>query len=99
MKAALRPKDLKTLRDIFKRFPEVKEARIFGSRANGAAKRSSDIDLAVRAPAMNAEKWSAFREAVEEAPIIFEYDLVRFDKLPAGPLRKKILTQGISIYP
>lgn len=47
----LREVDLERLRAVFRRFPEVRRVLVFGSRATGTAKRASDVDLAVEAPA------------------------------------------------
>lgn len=99
MAVSIRPKDLEMLLGIFGRYPKILEVRIFGSRAKGSAKRASDIDLAVSAPAMTVQKWSQLQEDLEGAPIIFEYDLVRLDELPPGALREKILKEGKRIYP
>jgi len=95
----LRDKDLPVLRDIFARFPEVREARVFGSRALGHARRASDIDLAVTAPEMSPRAWSDLCGAIEEAPIIYHIDVVRTEKLPDGPFKDKIGREGVTIYP
>ena len=47
---ALRDQDLAVLHRAFRRFPCVREVRLFGSRATGHAGRASDIDLAISAP-------------------------------------------------
>ena len=93
----LREVDLGRLRAIFRRFPEVRRVVVFGSRATGTAKRASDVDLAVDAPGMSDDAWSECRAALEEAPLILEVDVVRFDTLPPGPLAEAIRRDGIPI--
>jgi len=95
----LRNKDLETLRRTFRRFPSVREVKLFGSRANGTAKRASDIDLAVYAPEASISEWSSIREAIEETPIIHEFDIVRPEVTTSARLLEKIASQGITIYP
>lgn len=53
----LRHSDLIALRSILRRYPAVRQARIFGSRATGNARRASDIDLAISAPDISATEW------------------------------------------
>jgi predicted nucleotidyltransferase len=95
----VRPQDLQVLRSLFGRFPKVREVVLFGSRATGTARRASDIDLAVSAPEASAEEWLALREAIDEAPIIFEFDVVRREALASESLRRAIDRDGVRIYP
>lgn len=94
-----RRKDLETLRGIFVRFPEVTSVRVFGSRVAGSARRASDIDLAVSAPEMSASAWSDLRTALDDAPIIYDMDIVRVETLADEKLRTRIDSEGIEIYP
>lgn len=95
----LRDKDLATLRRTFMRFPCIREVRVFGSRANGSARRASDIDLAISAPDATAEQWLELTDAIEETPIIYEFDLVRTDRTENARLMEKIACEGVAIYP
>ncbi|MCE9636480.1 MAG: nucleotidyltransferase domain-containing protein [Planctomycetes bacterium] len=96
---ALRDQDLAVLRSTFRRFPCVREVRLFGSRATGHARRASDIDLAISAPDATADQWLEFTEALEEAPIIYEFDVVRTDRALSPRLVEQIAREGVSIYP
>jgi predicted nucleotidyltransferase len=96
---ALREKDLEVLRGIARRFPVVREVRIFGSRATGEARRASDIDLAISAPTASAAEWSDICEALEEAPLIYELDVVRPERMADERLMEKIERDGVLVYP
>jgi predicted nucleotidyltransferase len=96
---ALRDKDLAVLRDAFQRFPVVREVRVFGSRATGHAGRASDLDLAISAPDATPSEWSDLCEALENAPLIYELDLVRPEQTTSPRLKEKIESEGIPIYP
>lgn len=99
MKAlALRDQDLAALLRTFRRFPWVREVRLFGSRATGHARRASDIDLAVSAPDATADQWLEFAEALDEAPIIYEFDVVRAERAHNPRLMEKIAREGVTIY-
>jgi predicted nucleotidyltransferase len=95
----LRERDLAVLRRIFEGFPWVREVRLFGSRATGHARRASDIDLAISAPDATSAQWLALTQALEEAPIIYEFDLVRTELADNPRLLDKIAREGLSIYP
>lgn len=96
---ALRDKDLAVLRRTLRRFPCVREVRLFGSRATGHARRASDIDLAISAPDASAAQWLELAEAIEEAPVIYEIDLVHTERIHNCPLMEKIAREGVPIYP
>jgi uncharacterized protein len=95
----LRDRDLAVLRRTFCRFPGVREVRLFGSRATGHARRASDIDLAISAPDATADQWQEFTDALEAAPIIYEFDLVRTEHAHSPRLIEKIAREGVPIYP
>jgi predicted nucleotidyltransferase len=95
----LRPRDLGVLVSTFRRFPSVREVRVFGSRATGHARRASDIDLAISAPNASAAQWLALTEALDEAPIIYEIDVIRTDQTLNPRLIDKITREGLTIYP
>ena len=96
---ALRDQDLATLRRTFRRFPCVREVRLFGSRATGTARRASDIDLAISAPDATADQWLELTEALDEVPIIYEFDVVRAERAHNPRLIEKIACEGVPIYP
>jgi len=95
---ALRDRDLAALRRTFYRFPCVREVRLFGSRATGHARRASDIDLAISAPDATAAQWLELTDAIQEAPIIYEFDIVRTDRTHNPRLIEKIACEGVPIY-
>jgi len=96
---ALRSKDLAVLRAACRRFPAVQEVRVFGSRATATARRASDLDLAISAPHATAREWSEICDALENAPLIYELDLVRLDRATNDRLKQKIAREGVTVYP
>jgi predicted nucleotidyltransferase len=96
---ALREQDLDVLRRTFHRFPSVREVRVFGSRATGHARRASDIDLAISAPDATAAEWLELTGVLDEAPIIYELDVVRTERTENARLLEKIAREGLPIYP
>ena len=99
MKLALREKDLSVLRQTFRHFPAVRGVRVFGSRATGQARRASDLDLAISAPEATAAEWADLCAALEEAPLIYELDVVRAEGSLIPRLLEKIKREGVPVYP
>lgn len=95
---ALRPKDSAVLRQTLQRFQSVREVRVFGSRATGAARRASDLDLAITAPNATASEWADLCEALETAPLIYELDIVRTERTTNERLKEKIAREGVMVY-
>ena len=96
---ALRDRDLDVLRNTFRRFPCVRGVSLFGSRATGHTRRASDIDLAISAPDATADQWLELTDALEAAPIIYEFDLVHIERTHNPRLIEKIARDGVPIYP
>lgn len=95
----LRPKDLAVLRATLRQFPTVRAARIFGSRATGTARRASDLDLAIQAPDATDGEWFDLCDALDNAPLIYELDLVREERVLSPRLRDIIAREGVAVYP
>ena len=71
---------------------------LFGSRARGDADDRSDIDLAVKAPAVSDEDWLKLLGKVEEQPwTLLHVDLVRWEE-SSPRLREAIAREGVVLY-
>ena len=99
MLPGLRDKDIDTLRSTFRHFSFVREVRVFGSRANGIARRSSDLDLAIFSPEATPAEWAELCDALQNTPIIYVLDIVRPEQVADERLKAKIAREGITIYP
>lgn len=85
--------------DIFKKYPHVKKVLIFGSRAKGTEKPSSNFDLAIMGPEMSEIEFNRLWVEVNELPIIFKLDIIHWDTLSNERLKEKILIEGKKFYP
>ncbi|MGH7965703.1 MAG: nucleotidyltransferase domain-containing protein [Candidatus Binatia bacterium] len=93
----LTPHEIDLIRAVFRRFPAIREVALYGSRAKGAYRPESDIDLAlvgvdddVQAEAVAAE--------LDELPLPYQFDVKAYDSIKYGPLRDHIARVGISLY-
>lgn len=99
MKApALSEDELRQVRRVISRHPEVREAKLFGSRAKGTHSTYSDVDLALWGDidALGAE---AIAAELDELPLPYLYDVKPFAAIKHPPLREHIERVGIRIYP
>ncbi len=76
--------------DRIKSFPFVEAIYLFGSRARGDAHERSDIDLAIVCPSADIKDWLIVQEILENAPVLNQIDVVRYDTLKDGLFKRKI---------
>ena len=72
----------------------VQKVILFGSRARGDFKRTSDIDLAVKGGEF--ERFAL--DVNEETSTLLEYDIVDLDRNPQTELLESIEREGIVLY-
>lgn len=79
---------------VITRHIESNEIIIFGSRARGDYKKTSDIDIAI--DCKNDVSFSA-EILDEEVPTLLKFNVVNLRKINEG-LKKEILKEGIVVY-
>lgn len=87
-----------SLRQVFSQYPAVEKAVMYGSRATGAYRAHSDIDIAIMAPNMTDREFSQLWNALDDLPILFKLDAVHFERMTNPRLRENISNEGIDIY-
>jgi predicted nucleotidyltransferase len=82
----IRPQDLDILRTVLKaRLPHHARVFVFGSRANGKARRSSDLDLAIDADrALTPDERAALSEAFESSDLPYKVDIADMHSIDEG---------------
>ncbi len=67
---------------------------LFGSRANGTARRTSDVDVAIEAsPALPPGVLARLRETLEESSVPYHVDIVDLDTADES-LRQRVKREG-----
>ena len=94
----LDPAILDDIKNVLGQFPEVLSAGIYGSRAKGTYKDSSDIDLAVHAPNMPDQSFARLSFELNELSLIFKMDVVHVDRISNEELLLKIKRDEKIIY-
>ncbi len=79
------------IRQCLQEFPQIRWVKLYGSRALGPHRRGSDIDLAFSAP----DDCSAeLREALDQLPTPYLFDVTHVDSLRHPGLREHIARAG-----
>jgi predicted nucleotidyltransferase len=89
--------DLETIVQTFAKFPEIKKAVIFGSRAKGNYQSGSDVDIAVWAIS-NEPIWQLSGILNDEILLPYKFDIVNYDAIDNGELKEHINRAGVEIY-
>lgn len=80
------------IRGCLERFPQIHWAKLYGSRAMGSHWAGSDIDLAFSA---EEDCSPALREALDQLPTPYLFDVTHIESLTYTPLRDHIERVGI----
>ena len=72
---------LDIVRGILRSYLPNREIWVFGSRANGAAKKYSDLDLAIVGEPLPLELESRLADAFEESDLPIKVDIVDLNKV------------------
>lgn len=82
---------------VIRAFPQVHGAILFGSRALGTWKPTSDIDLALSGPALTLLDEARIASALEDLCLPLQIDLVRLEHIDSPELREHIERHGIPL--
>ena len=89
MKFGLTDKEINLIKDVFKQFTKVESVFIYGSRAKGNFKKTSDVDLAIRfEPGFNGGV-AKIKSALDDLPIIYEIDAVDEAEVADGNFKEE----------
>ena len=89
----IRKEVIEEIRNFARKY-QVKQVILFGSRARGDYKRTSDIDIAV-----SGGDFAGFAlDVEEETNTLLEFDIVNLDKAMQDELREAIEREGKILY-
>jgi uncharacterized protein len=94
----LTDRDMKTFRDIFHKYPDVKTVFVFGSRAKKNYKLGSDIDLAVMDKGVTETIIAKLKSDFEESSLPYNVDVINYHTLKHSELKSHIDRVGGLFY-
>jgi predicted nucleotidyltransferase len=89
--------EIEMLCSVFRRHPEIREVKLFGSRAKGTQTQRSDVDLALWGD-VDALRAEAIAAELDELPLPYLYDAMPFASIKLPSLREHIERVGVPIY-
>ena len=94
----LTPRDLRLVREVFRRHPEVASATLFGSRAKGTHSERSDVDLALTGE-VDPLRAEAIAAELDELPLPYKFEVQPLAHIQHQALLEHIRRVGIRLYP
>jgi uncharacterized protein len=99
MKYGLSERTLNTLNSIFKRYPGIKEAVLYGSRAKGNYRNGSDIDLSLKTNEdFTHSNLLRLMDDFEDSDMPYLVDVSVYEELSNPDLKAHIDRVGIILY-
>lgn len=90
----LQEHEIIALRNILASFPEVEEAVIYGSRARGTNRRSSDIDLTLKGDKLTYLQLALIDARIDDLLLPYFVDISLFKMLKNTELLESIYREG-----
>jgi len=85
--------------NIFRKYEEVEKVCIFGSRAKGTYKSTSDIDIVLYGEKITHTINTKIYYELDDLYLVYKIDLINFNSLLKGDkLRENIINEGVEIY-
>ena len=97
MSFGLSQKTISQLISVFKKYPELTQVKIYGSRVKGHYRRGSDIDLAFFSESEEDLSPNISWE-LDDLPTPYLFDLVNYNILNNSPLKEEIDKYGKILY-
>ena len=98
MKYGLSEITIEKIRGVFEAFPEVERAILYGSRAKGNFKPTSDIDLTLYGDALTPDLRMTIASELDDLLLPYTIDLSNFAELNHAKLREHIERVGVVFY-
>lgn len=88
---------LELIRDVLRQHREVREAKVFGSRAMARFEKNSDVDLALWGD-LDQRLIGRILGELDELPLPYMFDVQAYDAIRHTPLKQHIDEVGKTLY-
>jgi len=86
------------IQDVLSHYPEVARAALFGSRAKGTARPSSDIDLALYGEGLNWRVLGRIEDELDDLLLPYSFSLLHHDIRTDPEVSAHIARVGLPFY-
>lgn len=98
MKYGLQKNILNDIRIVLKQFPDIEAAYLYGSRAKGNYKPSSDIDLVLKGKQLDLRKLSSISLQLDDLLLPYKFDISIYHQINNNELIDHINRVGVDLY-
>jgi predicted nucleotidyltransferase len=98
MRFGLNDSTIEKINSVFEKYPEVEEVIIYGSRAKGNYRNSSDIDITLKGEKLTTELLSKIETDIDDLLTPYMFDVSIFKKLNSPDLEDHINRIGVTFY-
>lgn len=88
---------LAVLKQVFTRYPNITQVKLYGSRAKGTHHERSDIDLAVFGEGIDRFEIAKLLMDLDETDLIYLIDLQHYNAIKNSKLKAHIDRVGVSL--
>ena len=94
IKFGLTQNQFQLIEDPINSFSNIEKVIVFGSRATGKFRASSDIDLAVFGKKLDSTIINRLVFSLDDLPLTFMFDVLNYNTISNSNLKDKINAQG-----
>lgn len=98
MKYGLSDRTLQKIQGVFSHYPQVEKAILYGSRATGAYRNGSDIDLTLCGHALTHSVLSQIDTELDDLLLPYTIDLSIFHQIDNTAMVEQIQHIGVNFY-
>jgi len=91
----IQEKSFKIIKEILEKNINIEKKVIFGSRATGKHRVSSDIDIAIYGKNITFNDISRILGEIDESDIVYKVDIVHYESLNNEKLKENINKEGV----
>jgi uncharacterized protein len=98
MKFGLPVNTIDRINSVFKKYPEIEQVIIYGSRAKGNYREGSDIDITLKGENLNDRILSKVKSEIDDLNTPYLFDISVFQGLVSSSLIEHINRVGLLLY-
>jgi predicted nucleotidyltransferase len=98
MKFGLKEKTIEQINEIFAKYSQIEKVILYGSRAKGLSRNSSDIDLTLNGNDLNLSIINKISLDIDDLLLPYTFDISNFKQISNSSLINHIERVGVIFY-
>jgi predicted nucleotidyltransferase len=98
MRFGLNDSTIEKINSVFEKYHEVEEVILYGSRAKGNFRNSSDIDITLKGEKLTVDLLSKIETDIDDLLTPYMFDISIFKELNSPDLEDHINRIGVTFY-